>query len=82
VTACSGATAAYTSSPPGKGLQSMPALSFAWDGAATPTLTVKQVSDGTTAVVYSGQALIQSGIPGSLQSAGGTAGNSWEVGPA
>jgi hypothetical protein len=82
MTAIAGATAAYTSSPPGRPLQSFPALSFTWDGAATPTLTVKVVSGGATCAVYSGQALIQAGVPSSLIAAAATGGNPWEVGPA
>lgn len=48
------------SDPAGEG---MPALSFSDDGAATPTLTVTEVSDGTTAVVISGQAFAQEASP-------------------
>ena len=79
--AFTGAVAAYTQSPPARPLQAMPALSFTWDGAATPTLTVKEVSDATTCAVYSGQALIQAGVPQSLIAAA-KGSNPWEVGPA
>lgn len=73
--------AAYTSSPPARPLQSFPSLSVAWDGAATPTLTVKTVSDGKTCAVYSGQAMVQAGIPQPLLSAAKGA-SPWLVGPA
>lgn len=81
MTAFAGATAAYTQSPPARPLQAMPALSFAWDGAATPTLTVTVVSGGSVCAVYSGQALIQAGVPQSLIAAA-KGSNPWEVGPA
>ena len=81
MTALARSMAAYTQSLPARPLQSFPALSFTWDGAATPSLTVKEVSDGTTCAVYSGQALIQDGLPPSLVAASVGA-NSWEVGPA
>ena len=78
-----GATAAYAQSPPGKPYQSFPALAFAWDGAATPTLTVTEVSGGALAATYSGQALAGSACaPQSVISAATAAGNPWEVGPA
>jgi len=79
VTALSGSTPAYAPSPPGKGLQAMPALTFTWDGTPSlPTLTVKQ--GGVTCVTYSGQALIQDSVPVAVMSAA-SGGNSWEVGP-
>ena len=81
MTAFAGATSAYSNSPPARPWASMPALSFVWDGAATPTLTVTVVSGGATCATYSGQALIQAGVPQSLLSAA-KGSNSWEVGPA
>lgn len=80
MTALTGATAAYVSGA-GKPLQSMPALSFTWDGAATPTLTV--TVGAAPAVTYSGQAMAGfGGVPQALLSAAAPAGNSWGVGPA
>jgi hypothetical protein len=82
MTAFSGATPAYVPSPPGRGLQAMPALAFAWDGAATPTLTVTQVAGGALACTVSGQSLARgASVPQSLASAA-AGGNSWEVGAA
>ena len=80
MTAFSGAAAAYVSSPPGKPYQGLPGLTFSWDGAATPTLTVNKTGDGVCAT-FSGQSLVQAGVPGALQSAAAPAGSSWEVGP-
>ena len=79
MTAFTGATSAYTNSPPARPWAAMPALSFSWNGAATPVLTV--TSGGATCAVYSGQALIQAGVPQSLISAA-KGSNPWEVGPA
>ena len=81
MTAFTGATAAYSNSPPARPWAAMPALSFSWDGAATPTLTVKVVSDSSTCAVYSGQALIQAGVPASLLAAA-KGSNPWEAVPA
>ena len=56
------------SDPAGEGL---PAVNFTWDGAATPTLTVTEQSDGTTAAVISGQALAgEAAPPEQLEEAG------------
>jgi hypothetical protein len=55
--------------------QNMPALSFAWDGAAVPALTVKEVSDGSTAAVITGQALARAAsAPAALLAAAAPAG--------
>lgn len=43
--------------------EQLPALSFADDGAATPTITVTETGDGTTAEVTSGQALAGEASP-------------------
>lgn len=48
------------SDPSGEG---MPAVSFTDDGAATPTITVTEASDGTAAEVISGQALAMEASP-------------------
>lgn len=78
--AFAGATGAYVQGA-GKPYQSMPATSFTWDGAVTPTLTV--TAAGVVAAVVSGQALAgEACAPQSLISAAAAAGNSWEVGAA
>jgi hypothetical protein len=83
VSAFAGAAAAYVSNPPGKPYQSRPALSFSWDAAATPTLTVTETGDGTTCMVFSGQSLAGStSAPQVVIGAAGPGGNPWEVGPA
>jgi hypothetical protein len=81
MSAFAGVTPAYVQGGVGKPFPSMASLSFSWDGAATPTLTVKDAGSGLVDVTYSGQALIQSGVPQSVLSAA-SGGNPWEVGPA
>jgi hypothetical protein len=83
VSAFAGAAAAYVSNPPAKPYPGRPALSFSWDGAATPTLTVTETADGTTCMTFSGQSLARSsGAPQSVIAAASPGGNPWEVGPA
>lgn len=74
MTAFAGAAAAYVQNPPGKPWQSMPALTVSWDGAATPTLTVTETGDGSTAAKFSGQALIQDSVPAAVLSAAAATG--------
>lgn len=83
MTAFAGATAAYVQNPPLKPYQGRPALSFTWDGAATPTLTVTETGDGSTCMTFSGQSLAGSAsAPQALLSAASPTGNPWEVGAA
>jgi hypothetical protein len=83
VTALTGSVAAYVPSPPGKPYQGRPGLSFTWDGAATPTLTVTETGDGTTCMKFSGQSLAGSAsAPQALLSAASPTGSAWEAGPA
>jgi hypothetical protein len=72
VTAFTGGTSARAADGTGP---AMPALNVSWDGAATPTLTVTENSDGTTCSKFSGQAMAtEAGIPPSLLAAAATTG--------
>lgn len=83
MTALAGSVAAYAQSSPGKPWPGRPALSFSWDGAAVPTLTVTETGDGSTCMTFSGQALAGSASPPqALLSAASATGNAWEAGPA
>lgn len=71
MTAFSGVTSTRVADGTGP---AMPALSFAWDGAATPTLTVTEVAGGALAATVSGQALIGDSAPPALLSAAASTG--------
>lgn len=75
MSAFSGVTPAYVQGA-GKPLQSLPALTLAWDGAATPTLTV--TSGGSAGLTVSGQAQAGfAGVPSALLEAVAPTGNPW-----
>lgn len=71
MTAFTGATSIRAADGTGP---AMPALNVSFDGAATPTLTVTENSDGTTCAKFSGQAMVAAGIPVSLVSAAAATG--------
>lgn len=77
MTAFSGASSATVAGAYG---QALGALTYSWDGAATPTLTSPTGAGGNT---ISGQAMAGlSGVPESLQNAAQAAGkNSYAVAP-
>ena len=72
MTAFTGATSARAADGTGP---AMPALNLSWDGAATPTLTVTENSDGTTCYKASGQAVAGvAGVPEGLLAAAAATG--------